>query len=253
MVEPLADRTRDMYAAAEERLLGIIARQLAAGLDAPGWVEAKLAAVQQVRRAAQAVVDELGKVTTLEVFDAVAEAYNVGQRTAVAELGAWSDDARALVDDRVPNAQAVDRLAQEAVDVVTATHRSILRAVVVGFRTVVASVAATPLLGIGTRRQATQDAMRAFANRGIQAFVDRASRRWSLPSYAEMAVRTATARAATEAHMRTLAEAGVDCSTLGTGPDRWPSTSTDCSTWPRSSCPTPGTSSVRTPPANSAG
>jgi hypothetical protein len=222
MVEPLAETTRDMYSAAEERLLGIIARQLAAGLDAPGWVEAKLAAVQPLRRAAQAVVDELGRATQLEVFDAVAEAYNVGHRAAVAELGALSDDARALVDDRVPNAQAVDRVAQEAVDVVTATHRSILRAVVDTFRAVVASVAATPLLGIGTRRQAAQDAMRAFADRGIQAFVDRAGRRWQLSSYAEMAVRTATARAATEAHMRTLAEAGVDLVVVSDAPRECP-------------------------------
>jgi hypothetical protein len=222
MVEPLAERTRDLYAGAEERLLGIIARQLAAGLDAPGWVEAKLAAVQTLRRAAQGVVDELGKATQLEVFDAVAEAYNVGHRAAVAELGALSDDARALVDERTPNAQAVDRLAQEAVDVVTATHRSILRAVVDTFRAVVASVAATPLLGIGTRRQATQDAMRAFADRGIRAFVDRAGRRWQLSSYAEMAVRTATARAATEAHMRTLADAGVELVVVSDAPRECP-------------------------------
>ncbi|MFE5395774.1 phage minor capsid protein [Streptomyces sp. NPDC056568] len=222
MVEDLAATTRDTYAAAEERLLGIIARQLAKGLDAPGWVEAKLAAVQQVRRAAQAVVDELGKATTLDVFDAVAEAYNVGHRSAVAELGALSDEARALVDERTPNAQAVDRLAQEAVDVVTATHRSILRAVVDGFRAVIASVAATPLLGTGTRRQATQDAMRAFADRGIQAFVDKAGRRWSLPSYAEMAVRTATARAATEAHMRTLETAGVELVVVSDAPRECP-------------------------------
>ncbi|APD18646.1 MuF-like minor capsid protein [Streptomyces phage Mojorita] len=222
MVEDLAATTRDLYAGAEERLLGIIARQLAAGLDAPGWVEAKLAAVQQVRRASQAVVDELGRAVELDVFDAVAEAYNTGHRAAVAELGALSDDARALVDDRVPNAQAVDRLAQEAVDVVTATHRSILRAVVDTFRDVVASVAATPLLGIGTRRQATQDAMRAFADRGIRAFVDKAGRRWQLTSYAEMAVRTATARAATEAHMRTLADAGVELVVVSDAPRECP-------------------------------
>ncbi|MWA12574.1 phage minor capsid protein [Streptomyces sp. BA2] len=222
MVEHLAAASRDIYASAEERLLGIIARQLAQGLDAPGWVEAKLAAVQQLRRAAQAVVDELGRATQLEVWDAVAEAYNTGHRAAVAELGALSDDARALVEDRTPNAQAIDRLAQEAVDVVTATHRGILRAVVDVFRAVVASVAATSLLGTGTRRQATQDAMRAFADRGIRAFVDKAGRRWSLPSYAEMAVRTATARAATEAHMRTLAEHGVDLVIVSDAPRECP-------------------------------
>ncbi|MFE9099032.1 phage minor capsid protein [Streptomyces sp. NPDC007264] len=242
MVEDLASTTRDLYAGAEERLLGIIARQLAAGLEAPGWVEAKLAAVQQVRRASQAVVDELAKATTLEVFDAVAEAYNVGHRSAVAEVGALSDDARRLVDDRLPNAQAVDRLAQEAVDVVTATHRGILRAVVDTFRAVVSRVAATPLLGTGTRRQAVQDALRQFADAGIRAFVDKAGRRWSLPSYAEMAVRTATARAATEAHMRTLAEHGVDLVVVSNSPRECPL----CRPWERTVLTIGGPSGPRT-------
>lgn len=80
MVEPLAARTRVLYADAENRLLGFRARQLADGLDAPTWAERKLAAVQALRRSAQAVVDELGKAVTLDVFDAVAEAYNTGHR-----------------------------------------------------------------------------------------------------------------------------------------------------------------------------
>ncbi|WHM36305.1 phage minor capsid protein [Streptomyces sp. BPTC-684] len=222
MVEPLAERSRDLYAAAEERLLAIIARQLADGLDAPGWAERKLAAVQQVRRASQGVVDELGKAVTLDVFEVIAEAYNTGHRAAVAELGALSDDARALVDDVTPNAQAVDRLAAETVDRVTSTHRSILRAVVDMFRAVVAEVTATPLLSTGTRRQATQDAMRRFADAGIRAFTDRAGRRWQLTSYAEMAVRTSVGRAATEAHMRALSDAGIELVVVSDAPRECP-------------------------------
>ncbi|MEU8721504.1 phage minor capsid protein [Streptomyces antimycoticus] len=218
MVEPLADRTRDLYADAELCLLRIIARQLADGLEAPGWAERKLAAVQALRRSAQGVVDELGKAVRLDVFDAVAESYNRGHRAAVAELGALSDRARQLVDDVTPNAQAVDRLASEAVQLVTSTHRSILRAVVDGFRAIVAEVTATPLLGTGTRRQAAQDAMRKFADRGITSFVDRAGRRWSLPVYAEMAVRTSVARAATEAHARTLTDAGIELVVVSDSP-----------------------------------
>ncbi|MCG0289843.1 phage minor capsid protein [Streptomyces sp. PSAA01] len=211
MVEPLAERARDLYADAELRLLRIIARQLADGLDAPGWAERKLAAVQALRRSAQGVVDELGKAVRLDVFDAVAEAYNEGHRAAVAELGDLSDRARQLVDDITPNAQAVDRLAERAANAVTATHRSILRAVVDKFRAIVAEVAATPLapplLGAVTRRHATQDAMRRFADQGITSFVDRAGRRWQLTSYAEMAVRTSVTRAATEAHACALTDA----------------------------------------------
>ncbi|MFF4962986.1 replication initiator [Streptomyces sp. NPDC001222] len=152
MVENLAVGTRNLYQQAEERLLGIIARQLAAGLDAPGWIERKLVAVQAIRRASQGVVDERGKAVTLEVFDVVAEAFNVGHRAAVAELGALSDTARRLVDDVTPNAQAVDRLAAETVDLLTERHRSILRNVDDRYRAIVAEVTATPLLGTGTRR-----------------------------------------------------------------------------------------------------
>lgn len=222
MVEDLAAGTRDLYAAAEERLLGIIARQLAAGLDAPGWVERKLSAVQAVRRASQATLDELGRATSLEVFDVVAEAYNVGHRAAVAELGVLDDTARALLDDVTPNAQAVDRLAEQAVTLVTDRHRSILRTVEDRYRAIVAEVTATPLLGTGTRRQATQDAMRTFADEGVTSFRDVSGRRWSLTAYAEMAVRTSVGRAATEAHMHTLTAAGVELVTVSNAPRECP-------------------------------
>jgi hypothetical protein len=222
MVEDLAAGTLGLYQQAEERLLGIIARQLADGLDAPGWAERKLSAVQAMRRASQGVVDELGKAVTLEVFDVVAEAYNVGHRAAAAELGALSDASRRLVDDLTPNAQAVDRLAAETVDLLTDRHRSILRNVEDRYRGIVAEVTATPLLGTGTRRQATQDAMQRFADTGIRSFTDRAGRRWQLTSYAEMAVRTSVGRAATEAHMRTLGTAGVDLVTVSNAPRECP-------------------------------
>ncbi|QKW08050.1 phage capsid protein [Streptomyces sp. NA04227] len=222
MVEDLTAGTYRLYADAEDRLLQLCARQLADGFEAPGWAQLKLTAIQPLRRAAQAVVDELGRAVSLEVFDVVAEAYNRGHRAAVAELGALSDRGRALVDEIAPNAQAVDRLAVETVDLVTATHRGILRAVVDGFRKVIAQVSATPLLGVATRRQATQDAMRHFADRGIRSFVDRAGRSWQLTSYAEMAVRTSTARAAIEAHTRTLTEVGIDLVLVSDAPRECP-------------------------------
>ncbi|WP_345942354.1 phage minor capsid protein [Streptomyces sp. SID2888] len=242
MVEDLAARTRVLYADAEERLLGIIARQLAQGLDAPGWAEQKLAAIQTVRRASQAVVDELGRAVTLDVWDAVAEAYNVGRRAAVAELGALPDAAVRHVDDVLPQAQAVDRLAEQTVTLLTNRHRSILRAVDDGYRAVVAEVTATPLLGTGTRRQATQDAMARFADRGIRAFTDSAGRRWQLTSYAEMAVRTSVGRAATEAHTRTLTDAGVDLVIVSDSPRECPL----CRPWERRVLSLGGMSGART-------
>ncbi|MCI4045471.1 phage minor capsid protein [Streptomyces sp. TRM75563] len=222
MVEDLAAGTRDLYASAEERLLRIIARQLEGGYDSPQWAERKLAAVSALRRAANAVTDQLDQAVRLEVFEVTAEAYNTGHRAGVAELGALDDDARRLVDEITPQAQAVDRLAEQAVTRVADTHRSILRTIVDRFRAIVGQVAALPLLGTSTRRQATQDAMRKWADEGITSFVDRAGRRWKLTSYAEMAVRTAVGRAATEGHMRTLEAAGVDLVIVSNSPRECP-------------------------------
>ncbi|MFI0593693.1 phage minor capsid protein [Streptomyces griseus] len=222
MVEGLAAGTRDLYAAAEERLLRIIARQLEGGYDSPQWAERKLSAIAALRRAATAVTDQLDQAVRLEVYEVTAEAYNTGHRAGVAELGALDDDARRLVDEITPQAQAVDRLAEQAVTRVTDTHRSILRTIVDRFRAIVGQVAALPLLGTSTRRQATQDAMRKWADEGITSFVDRAGRRWKLTSYAEMAVRTAVGRAATEGHMRTLEAAGVELVIVSNSPRECP-------------------------------
>ncbi len=218
MVENLSASVRDLYADAEQRLLGIVARQLADGFEAPGWAVAKLADVQALRRASQGVVDALGSAMQLEVWDTVAEAYNNGARAGLVELGALDDADARRIAEATPNTRAVDRLAHETVERVEQTHRGILRGVEDGYRQVVAEVAGTPLLGIGTRRQATQTAMNRFADRGLKTFVDRAGRSWSMTSYAEMAVRTAVGRAAVEAHGDRLRAAGLDLVIVSNAP-----------------------------------
>ncbi len=120
-------------------------------------------------------------------------------------------------------------MAQETVDKLDDTNRSILRAIDDGYRGVIAEVTATPLLGIDTRRQATQDAMSRFAKRGITTFRDRSGRRWSMTAYAEMAVRTSVGRAAIEAHTRTLSTAGVNLVIVSDSPRECPL----CRPWER--------------------
>ncbi|MGD3112908.1 phage minor capsid protein [Streptomyces sp. YGL11-2] len=222
MVEDLSAGVRDLYADAEARLLGIVARQLAAGLEAPGWEVAKLRDIQPLRRAAQSVVDELGKAMTRHVFDVIAEAYNTGARAGLTELGALHDNDARRISESTPNGRAVDRLAHETVDRVTATHRGILRGVEDGYRQVVAEGSTTPLLGIDTRRQATQAAMERFADRGLRTFVDKSGRAWSMTSYAEMAVRTSVGRAAVEAHGDRIRAAGVSLVIVSNAPHECP-------------------------------
>ncbi|MEV0324652.1 hypothetical protein ACIBKX_36945 [Streptomyces sp. NPDC050658] len=76
---------RNLYADAEERTLGIAARQLTDEFEAPGRARGKLAAIQPPRRAAQPVVDELGGAVQLEVWNVVPTSYNRRHRAAVTE------------------------------------------------------------------------------------------------------------------------------------------------------------------------
>ncbi|WP_043667611.1 phage minor capsid protein [Streptomyces xylophagus] len=222
MVEDLSASVRDLYADAEARLLGIVARQLVDGFEAPGWAVAKLADIQPLRRSAQQVVDALSTAVDLEVWDVVAEAYNVGARAGLAELGALGDNEVRRIAETTPATRAVDRLTQETVDLVTETHRGILRGVEDGYRQVIAEVSATPLLGIDTRRQATQRAMERFSDRGLRTFVDKSGRAWQMTSYAEMATRTAVGRAAVEGHTDRLRAAGLDLVIVSNAPHECP-------------------------------
>ncbi|MGW1770647.1 phage minor capsid protein [Streptomyces sp. NPDC002104] len=241
-VEYLAAHTADLYADVERRLLALCARQLAVGMEAPGWAVAKLGAVAPLRRAADMLLDSLAGPVDKEVRRVVAEAYESGRHSALAELGVLGDDDRRTVAERTPQAQAVDRLAAETIETVTATHRGILRATEDGYRRVVAEVTAAPLLGTESRRQATQQAMQRFADRGVSSFRDRSGRRWQLTSYAEMAVRTSVARAATEAHMTTLAAAGVDLVVVSSSPRECPL----CRPWERKILSIGGPAGART-------
>ncbi|MFJ6013009.1 phage minor capsid protein [Streptomyces sp. NPDC092952] len=218
MAEDLSATVRDLYADAEQRLLALVARQLDGGFEAPGWAVAKLADIQPLRRATQGVVDALGTAMQIEVFSAVTEAYDVGARAGLAELGALSDVDVRRIAESTPGTRAVDRIAAETVQLVTETHRGALRGIEDGYRQVIAESAATPLLGVDTRRQATQAAMSRFADRGLRSFVDRRGRSWQMTSYAEMAVRTAVGRAAVEAHGDTLRAGGVELVIVSNAP-----------------------------------
>lgn len=222
LVEDLSARVAALYADAEQRLLGVVARQLADGFEAPGWATAKLRDVQALRRGAQGVVDALGTATQLDVFDAVTEAYSTGTRAGLAELGALHDDGLRRIAETTPNTRAVDRLAAETTELVTQTHRGILRGVEDGYRQVISEVSATPLLGIDTRRQATQRAMERFSDRGLRTFIDKRGRAWQMTSYAEMATRTAVGRAAVEGHGDRLRAAGLDLVVVSNAPHECP-------------------------------
>lgn len=209
MAEDLATEVARLYEDAEASLLERLAKALEADLESPLWAELKLAAIGNLRQAVETVTDALQQDTDGKVREALIEAYNRGRQAAVAELGALDIGRELVARATVPNAPAVDRLAASMADDTRPVYQRITRAVVDGYRRIVARASGGVLLGTVTRRQAAQRALDQFAARGITGFIDRSGRSWDMASYAEMAVRSVTARAAVEGHIDALAEIGV--------------------------------------------
>ncbi|MFE5912081.1 phage minor capsid protein [Streptomyces wedmorensis] len=209
MAEDLAHEVGALYRDAEGALLELLARALEEDIESPRWAELKLASIGNLRTAVEQVADALQTDTTGAVRRALVTAYNRGRQAAVAELGALDTGRELVARDTVPNAPAVDRLAASMAEDTRPLYQRITRAVVDTYRRIVARASGTQLLTGMTRRQASQRALDQFAGQGITGFVDSAGRRWEMASYAEMAVRSVTARAAVEGHIDALAEIRV--------------------------------------------
>ncbi|MEU3161979.1 phage minor capsid protein [Streptomyces griseoincarnatus] len=219
LAEDLAAAVADLYEAAEGVLIGRIRKALAEGIDSPVWVELKLAAVGNMQAAIDEVIEALRLDASGAVHQALAEAYDRGQQAAIAELGALGVGQTAAAATALPTAPVVDRLAQAVIADTGPVHLRMLRQSMDVYRDVISRAAAAPVLGAQTRRQAAQVAFDDFAARGVRGFVDNAGRSWELRTYAEMAMRSATARAAVEAHSDRLGAAGVELVIVSQAPE----------------------------------
>src|SRR5690606_37576968 len=210
---------RRIYADAETRLLERIARRLERGIDEdPFWAEQKLQEVRYVQREIEDLVTRLERESRREIETAVVEAYEGGALEAARDIAEVVDrPLREVV--RVSRLGAVESIVEEAVAQVRSTHLRILRVADDIYRRTIAEATARAATGAMTRREAAQMALSRFADAGITGFVDRAGRRWDIASYAEMATRTATGRAAIQGHIDRLQANGYDLVIVSDSPD----------------------------------
>ncbi|MGI5293156.1 phage minor capsid protein [Nonomuraea polychroma] len=235
-----------MYADAETALLERIAARVGKDLDnddGQDWANKRLAEVTQLRKEAESIVRRLEAAAKAAaqraVLDTWAEGMDAAVRGAVLQvadaklrrrLARVLQDARNLGAKRgISAGQGVAELAAQAVTLVTSVHEGALRAVDDIYRNVVAETAGRVLVGAETRREAAQWALDRFTQQGITGFTDSASppRTWNMASYVEMAMRTATARAAVDGHLSTLREAGINLVSVS----RLPYTCSRCAPW----------------------
>ncbi|MFG1997886.1 phage minor capsid protein [Spirillospora sp. NPDC048911] len=217
VVEQLAAEPIELYAQAELDLIADLARRLGADAELPDWAERKLAALGALRRQAEQTLERLSREGEEAARRALARAYERGGQAALSEIARLSSPRSprgrrdlAVNAPDVPGAAAVLRLIAELVAKLGSLQAPILRTVEDVYREIVARATTPVLLGVANRRQAIEKALADFAGQGVTGFRDSQGRDWDLASYTEMAIRTATARAAVQGHLDRLTESGED-------------------------------------------
>lgn len=204
-----------LYADAEEHLFETVRKALLKGGGEPQYAGDRFADVRTLRKQAEQVVKRLEKLAEKAAADGITQAWQEGLQRAMDELQHLGGD------NLITPGQGVAQLVQQTLGKLKATHEAALRTVDDIYRQVIAEVTGRALIGAETRRDATVRALQKFAAKGITTF-DSKGRSWSMSSYAEMATRTAMARAANEGHLSTLRENGRDLVIVSRAPYRCP-------------------------------
>jgi hypothetical protein len=222
--ENLAQTVAGVYRDAELRLLRLIADHLAAGADSPHWAEVKLAELQVFRRRAAAVVKAARAEAVGELVRVLEQAYLRGTATAQRDLERLGRELDAPV---VLAERAVAALAAAQTEALAGLDLPVLRSVEDIYRKAVARAVAGTITGSTTRLQDAQHALDFLTKRGVDAFTDKAGRRWALSSYVEMATRSATAQAVVQGHLDRLEQAGIPLVVVSNSPRECPT----CRPW----------------------
>ena len=205
-LDDIVDAVSAIYREGELALYQQISRHLQRYPGAPtaSVGEPRLEAVGALRRSVEVIQAGLLADGTRDIREGLARAWQLGTRSALVDIPtAWFEKSgigRAAEAARrlVPQTGAIEALATAIVRDVGNVVSNILRDSLDAYRSAVAGGAARMLVGGQTRREATQAAWAQLVQQGVFGFTDRANRRWRLHSYVEMAMRTASARAAVQ-------------------------------------------------------
>lgn len=212
--EDLAATLTETYTGIESRMVSIITKLLAKGIDLPDWADQRLSDAADLRKQAVRLVELLNSGLGSQVEQILLLAYQRGATEAQKEIERLTD----MPTPPVPGVTAVQALTFSTVSKLQGTHLRILRWALDSYRSVIAAAAPEVLVGNKTRRQAAQTAWDQFLSRGVTGFVDRAGRNWNLASYVEMAMRSTTAQAAVQGHLDRLQSAGIDLVIVSNAP-----------------------------------
>jgi hypothetical protein len=212
--ERYAEPVAVIYRDAELRILSTITKALAQGIDAPGWEQLQLARIQSVRKSATAELARANPLVAAQIEGSLTAAYTAGGASALADVAGVLDPLNAPTLQKVA---AVRALAAATADGLASAQNAVLRGVDDIYRSVVAKSSANVVAGAVGRREATQSAINQFLSKGLTGIQTQRGV-MDISTYANMAVRTATARVTLQGHLDTMTVLDLDLVMIEPGP-----------------------------------
>lgn len=210
-----AQAIADSYAQAELQILGRIKKYLEQGIDVPDWDRQRLANVQNLRSLATTTLSDFSNNLAMDLEDSIAQAYDAGGASAYSDLYNEVEEISAI--GSLARQEAVAAIAREVTGAVVSASVAVLRQVEDAYRNIVAESISLVTAGGMTRKAATQQAITKFLNNGLT--VAPAGRgQMNIADYAQMAIRTGTARASVEGHLDAMAVNGINLVYINPGP-----------------------------------
>jgi hypothetical protein len=212
------------YQQAEKAILTRIKKYLADDLEVPDYQLVKLSQVQALRAEAFQIFQKVQPEVAKFLQDQISKTYTE------ANLFAYADIGKGLTPDKLTPLQsqlAVRNIVDEMSERISTAESQILRQVDDVFRESIANVTRNVLTRGMTRNEAVIDSVLKLGKQGVGNFTDQSGRNWTLPNYAEMAVRTGTRRATISGYEDVLNKNKLDLVMVQPGPracsicDRW--------------------------------
>lgn len=215
----IAERYRRIEDALEERLR----RHLEQAIATPPDLTARLAAVRDLREQAEQLLQTVPADQLAEIVARL----TAGE--AATEIARQLLTMPALTPSTVTagGMWAVAAAEAELRDSLRALNARILRAPVDAYQAMTASTVADVLVGRSTWQQLQRRQVDRYVAVGITGFVDRGGRRWRIGSYAEMATRTASARAWRDQSVASMQAHGIETFSIVIGSDAC----ANCAAW----------------------
>lgn len=204
--EEVAEGLKIIYGNARERMLKNVASRMAKGITQYGWAERKSSEILAAHAQLSRDLEHAQKQRESLLSNVMERAYVTGNQKFLSDMRSVLGETAHLS----PNSVKAGYILADLNNSLNAAERRILRQFDDKYADVIGSVSSEMATGVMNTRQAVGEALTAFADEGIDGFVDRGGHHWTLENYSEMAVLTAIERSTISGYVDTMESYGYD-------------------------------------------